>query len=98
MLVAVYDLGRVLGGGPASRPRWMVSVRDGPEVAFAFDELERQVRVPRSSLTGATAEPAEPLLANVRIGATVRPAVSTSAALRRLFMAVEAARGQGERP
>jgi chemotaxis signal transduction protein len=82
VLVAVYDLGAVLGGSAAISPRWLVVAAGAGDVAFAIDALDSHVRVDPDALarstsatpaTGADAYRGWPV---VRIGDLTRTVVS----------------------
>ncbi len=58
--VPVYSLARIMGYSAANEaPRWLVTCGTGSEVAFAFDEFERHVRIPSASISrvGAAESP-----------------------------------------
>jgi hypothetical protein len=50
VIVAVYDLGALLGRPASQAPRWLVLDRGSPAVALAFDGLERHLRVPATEI------------------------------------------------
>lgn len=54
-IVTVYGLRGLLGGASAPRvtPRWLAVLPESVALALAFDELDGQLRIPRSDLLSA---------------------------------------------
>jgi chemotaxis signal transduction protein len=84
--VAVYDLAALLGDGAVRAPRWVLLTAGADRVAFAFDEIEEYLRVPREQLVAA--QPPELAAAGpselLRAGARQRPVVSLGQLVKRL--------------
>jgi chemotaxis signal transduction protein len=94
-VVAVYDLGAVLGGTGGPDPRWMVLSATDPPVALAFDHFAGHARVPRGDLpldgpaqAGALQSPAQagalqsPAPDGALVGAVVRLAAGAHPVIR----------------
>jgi len=49
-IVAVYDLGALLGHGRSSQPRWLVLDSGSPTMGLAFDTIDGHLRTPFASI------------------------------------------------
>ncbi len=81
-LVAVYDLGALLGYPRSESPRWLALLRSGSTVGLAFEELDGTLRVAPQDLSPA-AGPAHGGLVRevVRAGSVLRPVVDVASVL-----------------
>jgi purine-binding chemotaxis protein CheW len=55
-IIAVYDLGALLGHGSSPTPRWLVLDSGSPVLALAFDSIDGHLRVPVGSIALAAAD------------------------------------------
>jgi chemotaxis signal transduction protein len=52
-VVAVHDLGTLLGERTDTSPRWLLLTASDPQVGLAFERFETHARVPRSAMPAA---------------------------------------------
>jgi chemotaxis signal transduction protein len=84
-LVAVYDLGALLGHARSAAPRWVALLRDETAVGLAFEKFEGLLRVaPHEVAPAAGAAPGRRVGEVVRAGGAPRPVVDVAAVLQRL--------------
>jgi purine-binding chemotaxis protein CheW len=86
-IVPVYSLARLLGHPAAGEPaRWLVTCGVGLEAAFAFEELQRYLRVPAASVSpvGPSDAPRPHVEALVREGSLVRAVIDLASIVRAL--------------
>ncbi len=58
-IVAVYDLGLLLGHGPSPTPRWLVLDSGSPVLGLAFNSIDGHLRAPAGSIALATLDGAD---------------------------------------
>jgi purine-binding chemotaxis protein CheW len=81
LIVAVYDLGTLLGHPASPAPRWLVLDTGTPPVALAFDSVDGHLRVPVDAIADAPAERTEvsPAREVVSVAEGFRPLVDLPA-------------------
>ncbi len=98
-IVAVYDLGGLLGSAAGGSRRWLVLTGADPTIGLAFDHLDRYLRVPRDAITVEEQAPLRFFSTRqvVRIGPVAHPIVSISSIVEEIKTRVHQETVQKER-
>jgi chemotaxis signal transduction protein len=90
VMAPIYDLARLLGYAPVTRPRWVVFTRSAQAVGFAFETFESHLQVSESSLVmqeghdAGRVEIGRHVRGTVRVGGALRPIVHMASVLAML--------------
>jgi chemotaxis signal transduction protein len=83
-IVAVYDLGALLGRPVETAPRWLALAKGSSATAFAFSQFEGQLRLPRQSLASESPRTHHAVGEVARCGDTARPVIDLGSLARTL--------------